>query len=128
VLERQLLEWAESEQATDTSLNATVVLDDQIPDGMRTLIRSNLLDDANQVVLTLLRARIASGDTDLAAVELLLQHYRLLIARHPPLSHIETMPLHPNGHLYECFDRFIDLIGQQSRQIGEMSLIISELI
>lgn len=78
--------------------------------------------------MMLLRFRIAEGDGGLEAVGLLLQHYRILISRQLPLSQIETIPLHPNGHLYECFDHFIDLVGRQNKQIEEMSAIISELI
>lgn len=128
MFERQLLNMADREIATDKAPNEANAAEDLLPGRIRTLIKDNLLDEANQIVTRLLRTRMNSGDTELAAVNLLLQHYRMLIARQPPLSHVDTVPLHPNGHLYECFDRFIDLMAQQNKQISEMSVIISELI
>jgi hypothetical protein len=123
-----LLDWTDREQTTDAQPNAQQTRNDQVPDEIRSLIRENLLDEATRVAMALLHSRIADGDSALADVGLLLQHFYMLIARQPPLSHIDTVQLHPNGHLYECFDRFVDLISQQNKQIGEMSIIISELI
>jgi hypothetical protein len=123
-----LPDWTDREQATDAQPNAHQTLNDQVLNDIRSLIRDNLLDEATRVAMALLQSRIVDGDNALADVGLLLQHFHMLIARQPPLSHIDTLQLHPNGHLYECFDRFVDLIAQQNKQIGEMSTIISELV
>lgn len=128
MLERLILEWAESDDATDRAGKVATTWDSSVRAEIRDLIKNNLLEDANRIVMELLRSRIQAGDDELEAVMLLLQHFRVIIARQPPLSHLESIPLHPNGALYECFDQFIDLIGRQNKQIGEMSAIIAELI
>jgi len=104
------------------------MLETDIADEVRRLIRDHRLDEANRIVARLLDRRIADGDSDLGAASMLLQHYDIILSRQPPLSHIGAVPLRPNESLYACFDQFIDLIRQQQNQVSELQAIIAELI
>ena len=99
-----------------------------IGDRVRLLIQDHLLEDAHEAVAALLDHRIATGDADLRAASLLLQHYQTVLSRLPPLAHVGSVTLRPSDQLYNCFDQFVDLLRQQNQQIAELQAIIAELL
>ncbi len=86
------------------------------------------VEQAGQLAIDLLDARVAAGDHELNAAKAVIRFCLSLVAMMPPLSHVSGVPLRPDDRLYMFFDQFLSLLRQQDQQMRDLQSMIHELI